>query len=163
MNRTDHKQDGVEGIYLTEDNTSVIGLRRFLSIFEMSLVPGDPVFVSDNFLIGITNTGSKEFFLLIKVRSMLDIFEPLRAWEDKMFAELSPLFNIEVNSENNYLLSKAWENGVVENKNARILSDREGNIVMMYVFADDASVVVISGRNGARELMLRLQQSQIKK
>ncbi|MEX2052341.1 MAG: hypothetical protein WD991_01420 [Candidatus Paceibacterota bacterium] len=161
--RSDLRQGGVEGIYLTKNKTAIMGLREFISIFEMSFVPGDPALISDSFLIGITNIEQKELFFLFKVRSMLDIFGPMRAWEREIFPELYDLFGFELNSENNYLLYKEWQDGVIENKNARILTESGGNIVMMYVFADDASVVILSGRNGAKEVMLRLQQSQIKK
>ncbi len=162
IRQTDLKDGGVEGIYLTS-NKQVVGLRSFINLLEMSFAPGPFELVSDNFLIGATNMGAKESFILIKVRSMLDVFTPMRDWEGKMFAELYQLFNLQLNSENNYLLTKTWEDGVIDNKNARILTDTEGNIVMMYVFADEASVVIISGRDGAREVMLRLRQSEIKK
>jgi len=162
MERTDLKAGGVEGIYLTVGK-QVIGLRTFISLLEMSFVPGPVEFVSEEFLIGVTNMEGKEPFILLKVRSMIDIFDQIRAWEGNMFADLYQLFNVPLSSENNYLLTKSWEDGVIDNKNARILSDTDGNIVMMYVFADEASVVIISGRDGAREVMLRLQQSEIKK
>ena len=163
------KPGEVEGIYLTE-NKQIIGLRRFISIFKSNFVPGDnPLFVNDNFLLGVVNSGtdpllsSGQFFMLIKARSTADIFESLRVWESKMFLDLHKFFGLTISSETKYLLTKEFEDSMVENKNARILYDTSNKIVLMYIFADDPSVIITNTENAAHEIMLRLASSQIKK
>lgn len=163
----------MEGIYLTEDKT-ILGLRKFIALTRGNFIPGDnTLFVNDNFLLGIVNDQDKsavapamvgkDFFILLKVRSTADIFDALRAWENKMFFDLHGFFGVDISSETNYLLTKNFEDGVVENKNARILYDTDGKIVMMYVFANDNSVVITNTEGAAGEIMLRLGSSQIKK
>ncbi|KKS24510.1 MAG: hypothetical protein UU82_C0004G0004 [Candidatus Nomurabacteria bacterium GW2011_GWC2_41_8] len=157
------KNGGVEGIYLTE-NKQIIGLRRFIVLMKSSFVPGDnTLFVNDNFSMGAVNNeadsnlpGNKDFFILLKVRSTADIFDSMRAWEKKMFADLHKFLRIDISSDTNYLLTKNFEDGIVENKNARMLYDKMGKLVVMYVFADDNSVVIAGTQNAAREIMLRL-------
>jgi len=80
-----------------------------------------------------------------------------------MFYDLHGFFGIGITSETNYLLTKNFEDGIVENKNARILYDNEGKIILMYVFADDTSVVITDTQETVHEIMLRLASGQIKK
>jgi len=169
INITKVKVGGVEGIYLTE-NKQIIGLRRFLALIQSSFVPGDnTLFVQDDFLLGAVLTGLKStssnagnFFILLKMRETADIFDALRAWEGKMFSDLYNLFGITLSKDTSYLSTKEFQDGIVENKNARILYDQAGNIVMMYIFADDNSVLITDSQPAAHEIILRLASAQKK-
>ena len=93
-----------------------------------------------------------------------------------MFSDLHGFFGVDISPETSYLLTKNFEDGIVGNKNARILyrtsEEGEGSapsslptankIVMMYVFADDTSVVIANTDKAAREIMLRLAGSDTK-
>lgn len=152
----------LEGIYLTE-NSTMIGLRRFLSLIGSNLVVNsNPVLINDNFLMGVVNSTTSGFFILIKVRSTGDIFDSLRAWENNMMNDLHGFIGIEISSTTNYLFSKSFTDGIIENKNARMLYDSDGNIVLMYIFADDNSVIITDSADAAHEVMLRLAGKQNK-
>ena len=162
MNTAKIKVGGIEGIYLANDKNPVL-LREFVKLIGGSFVPGQTIFVSDNYLLGVVNNKAKDLFILLKVRSFADIFQSIRAWENKMFYDLHGFFDIGITSETNYLLTKNFEDGIVENKNARILYDKDNKIVLMYVFADENSVIITNTSEAVREIMLRLASSQIKK
>jgi hypothetical protein len=157
------KDGGVEGIYLTIDK-KIIGLRDFLTLIKSEFSLDNQYFLSDNFLIGaVESKGTKYPFILLKMRSIPDVFDSLRSFEPKMFSEARGLFGIALDKDTNYLASKAFEDGVINNKNARILYDKEGKIVLMYVYADDTSVILTNGSEAVREISARLVASQIKK
>lgn len=165
---TQVKVGGLEGIYLTE-NKKVVGLRRFVSLIKSSFEPGAVVFVPDNFLIGVIHSAivadksaTKDLFILLKARSFADIFPPMQAWEEKMLLDLYGLFGVGLNAETKYLLTSPFEDGILGNKNARILYDKEGQIVLMYVFADDNSVIITSSEVTAKEVMIRLGSDKTK-
>ena len=80
-----------------------------------------------------------------------------------MFSDLHGLFGVDINADTNYLLTKDFEDGIVGNKNAHILRNKDGNMVFEYVFADDTSVVITNKDEVAQEVMLRLASGQIKK
>lgn len=164
---TQVKKGGIEGIYLTEDK-KILGLRRFIALIKGNFFPGaesgnNALFVSDNFLMGVVNTDTKDFFILLKARSLPDIFDSLRAWENKMFFDLHDFFEVNVAPETKYLLTKDFEDGIIENKNTRILYNSDNEIVMMYILADDNSVIITNTEDAAREIMLRLASSRVKK
>ena len=106
---------------------------------------------------------SKDFFILLKIRSIADIFNAMRTWENKMFPDLHGFLGIDLSPDTKYLLTKNFEDGIVENKNARILYDKENKMVIMYVFADDNSVIITTTENAVDEIMLRLASSRVKK
>jgi hypothetical protein len=162
VNNTPVKPGGVEGIYIIK-NKQIIGLRDFMALIKSNLVLPDPTFVSDNFMTGVVNGKTKDFFILIKMRAFQDIFENMRNWENKMFYDLYSFFDIPVNVATKYLITKDFENGVIENKNARILYDKDGKIVFMYVYANDNSLIITNTVDSVRELISRLSGSQIKK
>ncbi len=179
------KSGEVEGIYLTE-NKQILKFGKFLELIASSFVipeaeEGGGGFVSDNFLLGLVNTyGLKnisdtnnstptdgtDFFVLLRVRSMTDVFNSLRTWENKMFTDLYGLFGTKLSSKTEYLLTKDFEDGIIENKNARILygeDDEEKSIAMMYVFANDNSVVITRSPLAVREIIARLASGRVKK
>lgn len=160
----DVKVDGIEGIHLTE-NEDVIGFEEFSQRIE-SRFPKEAIpFVNEDFLFGSyhSKTDTKNLFILLKVRSFADIFRPFQSWEAKMFSDLYSFFDIRLTAENSYLQTKDFEDGIIDNKNARILYDKEGDIVLFYVFADDKSVVISNSQPAAAEAMLRLAGSKVKK
>jgi hypothetical protein len=169
VNNTKVKIGGVKGIYLTSEK-QIVGLRQFLSLIKSSFVPDqDTSLVGDNFMIGSMLTGLKstsptagDFFILLKVRSTADIFEAMRAWEGKMFTDLRGFLGINISSEINYLFTKNFEDSIVDNKNTRVLNDKEGNPVLMYVYADDNSVIITGSQSIVREIILRLASAQNK-
>ena len=59
-----------------------------------------------------------------------------------MFHDLSLLFGVSLSPETNYLFNKDWEDGVIQNKNARILKDEAGNTVLSYVFITNRNVLI---------------------
>lgn len=105
----------------------------------------------------------RDIFILMKVRSFTDVFPSMRVWEAKMFNDLHAVFGIPINSKTSYLLTKNFQDGIVGNKNARILYTTEGQIALMYIFADETSVIVTNSVPASREAMLRLAGSRIRK
>lgn len=171
INAAKIKEGEVEGIYLTENKQPLIGIgfRRFIVLIKSSFVPGDnTLFIQDNFLMGVVNSGMsvetnrEGFFILLKVRSTPDIFDNLRFWERKMLADLHGFLGIKIDGDTNYLFTKEFQDGIINNKNARILYDKTGKIVLMYIFANDNSVIITNSQFATREIMLRLTSAKKK-
>ncbi len=163
------KTGGVENTYLTE-NKNVLGFRRFLTLIKANLDQTKLTFVDDNFFFGIFNKSGKVaspdgkyLFILLKDRSFADVFDPLRSWEGKIFSDLHGFFGVDINADTNYLLTKNFEDGFLGNKNARILRDKDGNIVMAYIFTDETSVLITNNEDTVKEIILRLASSKVKK
>ena len=161
VKNVDVKKGGVENIYFTEDQKPV-GLRRFLELLESNIILLDKEVVGENFLTGVVNGDNKSFFILINVRSMNDVFDNFRSWERKMFFELHGLFGMDINSNTKELLTKDFEDGIVQNKNARVLKDKDGKIVMMYIFVTDNYLLITNTEEATHEIILRLISGKVK-
>ena len=168
INTSDLKDGGVEGVYLTE-NKQIIGFKEFMTLIKGNFNPGsNGPFIEDNFLMGFfNNNGTRDFFILLKTRSIGDIFDSLHKWESKMFTDLHGFIDVPISADTQYLLTKNFQDGIIENKNARILwnnlGGQESKIVLAYIFADDNSVVITSDQAAAHEIVLRLASSKVKK
>lgn len=162
------KQGGIEGIYLTL-NKSPVGFRKFLEVINSNFVFDESNFIDDNFLMGVVKNKDQhnDFFILLKVRSIPDVFNVMHAWENKMFSDLHGFLGIDISPETKQLLTENFEDGIAVNKNARILygtnDQGEKKIAMMYIFADDNSIIITNSENAVKEIILRLASSQIKK
>ncbi|MCE9548896.1 hypothetical protein K8Q98_00645 [Candidatus Nomurabacteria bacterium] len=156
------KTGGVEGIYLTE-NKKIVNLSRFFDLIKSSIERDKLMFFSSNFLMGSVNQDTRDLFILLPVNSFADAFNVMRTWETKMFSDLYLFFKIPLSSTTNYLLTKDFTDGIIQNKNARVLYDDSNNIVLMYVFLDDDSILITNTENATREIMSRLAGSRVKK
>ena len=159
---TDVEPGGVEAIYLTV-NKQIVGFREFISLIQSNFTVPDSQIIDNNFLIGVVNKDTKDLFILLKVKSFIDSFDSMRSWEGKMFNDLHGFFNIKISTSNKELLTKDFVDGRIANKNARILYDKAGQIVLMYVFADEHSVVITNSEDATLEVILRLAAGQISK
>jgi len=162
VNNTKVKVGEMEGIYLTE-NKKAVGFKRFIALIKGNFILDQIDFVHDNFLFGAVNNEVKNLFILLKVRSFTDVFLAMHSWEDKMLYDLYGFFGTDISPETNYLFTKNWQDGIVQNKNARILKDKDKKIVLMYVFINDSSIVITNSETAVREVILRLTFGQIKK
>lgn len=162
INGAELKKGGVQGIYLTE-NKKVMGFHRFLTSIKAGLSEKGAALINDNFLLGAVHRDAKNSFILLQAQSFADVFGEMRSWEKKMFFDLYGFFDFELSPGTSPLLTKDFEDGIVENKNARILYDEIGQVALMYIFADEHSIVIARDTEAAREVMLRLSTSQIKK
>lgn len=153
----------IEALYLQNGN-KILGLREFMQNIESTLdIKSKGDFFEDNFMLGFFDKGERDLFVLIKISSFIDVFENMLAWERKIFEEMHDLWGIELNADTSYLLTKDFVPGFAQNQNARILYDKDNNIVLMYVYVDDTSILITNTERTTREVMLRLAGSKVKK
>ena len=120
-------------------------------------------YTDDNFLIGAYSGTTKSFFILLKVNSFTDIFPGFKIWENQIFNDLHSLFGIEINPDTKDLLTTSFTDNIVNNKNARTLTDKNGKTILEYVYVTETSVVIIGNDETAIEIMLRLSTGQVGK
>ncbi len=168
INESKVKTGGIEGVYLMKNKT-IIGFKNFISSLKSSLDGANLSPIKDSFLLGAYNSDLQSgnpgtgFFVLLPINSFSDTFSLMKNWEGKMLSDLHGLFKIDISPSTNYLFTKEWEDGIVANKNARVLNDNNGHPVLMYIFVDNSYVVITDSEGAAREVILRLNSSKIRK
>ena len=170
VNKSKIQTGEVQGINLVE-NKKLISFKRLISFIEGNLTAGQLKPISDNFLMGIVNAkatdftvpASKNLFFLLKINFLPDAFNSLKTWEAKMLYDLHGFFSLDLNAETNYLFTKDFEDGFVLNKNARVLYDHSGQVVLMYVFIDSNYIIISKDIDTTLEVMNRIFSSKTAK
>lgn len=159
----------IKSVFLNEDNQPV-NFSRFIALTESSFPLEQATVVYPNFMLGSLGVSSPSddavvgrAFILLRTQSFVDVFTPMRTWERKMFFDLSPIFGILTTPDNEALITKDFEDGFVLNKNARMLIDNTGNVILMYVFLDDNFVLITNSKETVREVLIRLSLGEVRK
>lgn len=160
------KENEMIGIYPIE-NKQAVNLKRFLGLLKSGLPNENREIFLDNFLIGASGKNEKEekngLFLMFSSASFADMFSSMKIWERNMLYDFNNFFGIPISPESNYLFKKNFEDGIVQNKNARLLLNEKNEIVLMYVFLDDSFVVIANSEHAIEQLILRLASGKINK
>lgn len=104
-----------------------------------------------------------DIFILLNIPEGKDVFTAMKTWENKMFSDLHDILGIPLSLDTGYLLTKNFEDAIVQNKNSRILRDGSGKIVLMYVYIDNDTLVITNTEEGAKEIIFRVNSSKVKK
>ena len=161
---TEVKKEGIEGMHLTEKGITITA-QNFLSKIKGGFPAEGAQYLESNFLLGVfrDKEDNKHPFVLLKVRSFPEIFPYMRAWEGRMFTDLHDFFNVSLIPQNSYLQAKNFQDEIVMNKSARVLYDSEENVVFMYIFADDNSIIITDSMVSAKEVINRIASSKVRK
>lgn len=162
IQNTETKTGEIEVYYLTENNTP-ISFEKFIKIFEMNIGLETISEFNSSFLLGVFSNEEKNFFILLKPNTVNSVFNGMKIWENKMLFDLGSLFKLEINKDTNYLLTKNFVDGIIQNKNARILYDNDGQIILAYIYLDDNTILITKDEFTAREILVRLHGSNLKK
>lgn len=145
------------------ENNQIISLARFLQIIEANISLPEGNIFSHDFMYGVFKSEGNYPFFVFKVKNMKDAFTTMANWENKMLYDLGGIFGYELNSDTQYLLTKDFEDEIVKNKNARVLRDEFGSVVLMYVYIDDTTIVISNSAVIAGEIIERGAQSRVRK
>lgn len=152
----------LKAYYLTI-NDKTVPLDIFLKNIEANISKETIEQFNPSYLIGAIGDAKESIFILLKPNSFASVFPGMKLWENKMFYDLSALYNIEVNKDTSYLLTKNFEDGFIQNKNARILYDNEGGIILAYIYLDNNSILITNTNLVAKEILVRLSGSSLRK
>ena len=116
--------------------------------------------LTDNYMFGLyTEKGVSEFFMVLKTTSRETSLAGMLEWENKMFDNFYGILGITPNTENNYLFSEKFSDIVIENRDARVLYNKEGEPVLVYVFIDAGSILIAESFETVNEVIDRLDAS----
>ena len=123
--------------------------------------------VSSQFLLGVHSFQDNQAFLIFHTETYAQAYAGMLAWERTMHADLSPMFDrgIAPSSADStssaaaptpQVLATAFADRTVENHDARVLQDAQGNILLLWTFLDRNTLVITTNEYTLRELITRL-------
>lgn len=140
-------------------NEENISVEQFMTTMS-GTAPGNLVrALSDPWMLGVYAHGTKnESIMLMKVNSFENAFDGMLAWESTIASDLQGLFTKRTMSTSTAptpTLKANFEDLVIKNKDARILKNSFGEIVLAYSFIDEQTLAIAWSREGLEEIIAR--------
>lgn len=144
--------------------------------------------LSPRFLLGIYSFNPNDFFMLIPVTSYDAAFAGMLQWEPDMENDIGsimitrrPIVPITIGTKPKttdvastsastssavtlaapQIKEKIWVDRVINNKDARVMVDSDGNTAMLYVFLDKDTLLITSSDKALKEVSFRLSAGRI--
>lgn len=116
-----------------------------------------------NFMLGVYSEGSgNNLFLIFKVKDFNDTFLAMREWESTMLGEFVRPFYIDTSAYGKTIFSKEFVTETLFNKEARLLKDSTGKVLLSYVFLDPGTVMITTQTDALQEVIKRLNLQTLK-
>ncbi len=116
-----------------------------------------------SFMLGVYNEkDGNDLFMIFNVKDFNATFDAMREWEPKMLSELVRIFDIDTSAYDKTIFSKEFVTDTLYNKEARVLKDDEGKVLLSYIFLDTRTVMVTTETPGLEEIIKRMNLQTIK-
>ncbi len=115
------------------------------------------------FMLGIYNEdGPNELFMIFRVKDFNDTFLAMREWELTMLTELVRLFDIDTSPYGRAIFSQNFVTETLFNKEARLLKDKDGKVLLSYIFLDPKTVMITTQGASVEEILKRINLQTLK-
>ncbi|HJO89752.1 MAG TPA: hypothetical protein QF620_01075 [Candidatus Paceibacterota bacterium] len=154
-----------EGIETRE----LVGASDFLNAINAQLPTSFLRSLEPLFMFGVYHFDGNRPFLILKNSFYENTFAGMLSWERDIKEDLAPLFGpaeFDVVSGNDSetntpsIIVPTFSDFVIKNKDARILKDNSGEIVLMYSFIDKNTIVITTNENTFSEVFTRMTSSR---
>jgi hypothetical protein len=149
-----------------EKSPSLLTSGQFLEKLDI-YPPGDLIrSMRDEYAIG--SVGGQARFLVLKTNYYSGAFAGMFSWEKTMEKDLKKLLDLKPAQEAKIgsstsptdIKTKAFFDGIIMNRDARILRDAIGNVVLIYVLPDNETVVIAGSESTAKIVIDKLLRSK---
>ncbi len=151
-------QNNLTRIDLTENisgKDSQISSQKFFELFAKDAPSSLGRALGNEWVFGFHSTTKNEPFIFTTVSSFDNAYDGMLRFEKNIVKDFGPIF---VKSEN---VNQQFEDAVIKSKDVRQLKDSLGNVILIYSFLDNKTLVITTNEATFRELLNRYFASQI--
>jgi hypothetical protein len=145
---------------MADGKTAQLSLADLLTILNLS-APGALTRSLSQYMIGTYQstdaTQKPHLFLLFQTQDYNQAYASMLQWEPTMLGDLAPLFNIDISGNNSDLLRKPFKDILINNNDARVLYDADGNPILYYIFVGKNDFIITDSQEAIQEITTRLQ------
>lgn len=155
---TEVRPNEIQYLYLNKSNaTGLQGIttRELFSILNTKIPPATLRAFDSQFMFGFFRDERIEPFLLIHITSYDNAYDGMLKWESSLVEDVGSLF-IVLGDPKEFLSQDtpyAFEDETFANKDARVLKNSEGKVVLLYSFLDKDTLLITSNENTLKELI----------
>lgn len=158
------KPDSISSIFLTNviaGKNKILPLENFSSLMNLTIPSSLLRSLSDSYMVGVYTkqvlaSGEKpSLFLMFDVKDYNIVYAGMLEWEKSIVDDLSNLFEInKSNIEDGF--KTQFKDIVINNKDARVLYDKNGNDILYYIFIDKNNLVITNKQETINKIITRL-------
>ncbi len=154
-----------------------ISIEKFLTLFDLDAPQALVRTFDTDYMIGsyvaksttTTNAEGEEQvvaethpFLIFKIKDYNQAYASMLAWEDLLLNDMFVLFDTDVAGERSVLFDKPWKDIILDNKDARILYDKDGKDILFYIFTSKDTLLITDSKQAIKEVTARLRAKETK-
>jgi hypothetical protein len=160
------KQGTIKALFLTtaaNGTATILPLEKFLSILHASAPGSLTRSLEDTYMVGVyQGVDAPHLFLLFQTKDYNQAYAGMLAWEKTLLDDLFGLFKIDVSGDRSELFEKPWKDIVIENKDARMLYDKDGAEVLYYLFINKNHFLITDNQDAIKEISNRVLAKNIR-
>ncbi len=101
-------------------------------------------------------------FFIINIDSFDNAFAGMLLWEKDMYTDIGAILDTRAVSDTDFLGTplENFEDVVIQNKDTRVLKDNQGEIIVVYSFIDQKTLLITQSELGFKEVLNRFNASK---
>lgn len=159
-----NSSSGVNGsIKFVPVSKNVDGVEKNLSMYDLSsalsfTAPSSLIrSLGDTYMIGFYNKDSlSKFFFIFQTKDYEYSYAGMLEWESTLAGDMAPLFNNDSTQDNEWRAGGQWKDIIINNKDARVLTDTKGRPMLYYLFTDKSNIIIADSDVVIKEIIKRL-------
>lgn len=159
----------ISNIFFTKDTPAgKVALSRdeLLGIIKLSASASLIRSFGDKYMIGTyqgsDTTVGPALFMIFETKDYSQTFAGMLDWEKTMLNDLYSLFGTDVSGDRAVLFEKPFKDIIIDNKDARILYDKDGKDVLYYSFINKDGFIITTSQDAIKEVYRRIITAQAK-
>jgi hypothetical protein len=155
----------IKNIFFTETRNGMKYLttaKTFLTLISKTIPTQLTDGLENTFMFGVYGAAGKNApFLIFKTDAYNDAFAGMKEWEARLFDDTYRLFGISATGGNAALLQAKFADATLSNKDARVLRNASGAIVLLYAFHDEQTILITTDPAALDEVSARLTAQKV--
>jgi hypothetical protein len=159
----------IKNYYLTEGvgtDEKLITSGNFLNLINANVPSEIQRTLKDSYMFGSHNYNGNQSFLILKIGSYDTAFSGMLNWETRLWQNFKELFNLQdsgiATDTNPFAIeTKKFQDATFNNKDCRIVKDNNGNIIFLYSFIDDNTIVITTSVDTLKEIINRVSKARV--
>ena len=159
------RPNSIHALFFTKNQGQVqlLVTKDFLTLIQSTIPNTLLTSLENQFTSGMYyDNATPHLFLMFQAKDYDRAFAGTLEWEKTLLDDVFPLFRIDTSGENKKLFQAKFQDTIINNKNARVLSDNNGKAVLYYAFVSANNFVVTDSENAIKEIISRLVTANIK-
>ena len=170
INSTQITLNNIDNIYLTTGTSSgrrLLTSTEFVSLMDFRMPDIMKRSLLQNYMVGMFFFGKDMPFLIFKTSSFDNSYAGMLNWEPNLETDLRSLFRLPgyENLEGTLVelapeAVKKFEDGVIVNKDVRILKGNDGKIILLYGIIDKQTIIITTTDTVFKEIVARINKEK---